>query len=147
MVIRCPASVAGFASDHFPPGRRCCCFRTPPWAPGRSPPFVRGRPPQGGSCGLPERYGRSGSRPSVRSIKKTLVGMFSIDSVIGEETTSRLNFPHLKGVVGKSALGADEQEGKRDFRSASARSRAAKADRVIAEARAGESPPRQHRAT
>src|SRR4030066_2325575 len=27
--------------------------------------------------------------------------MFSIDSVIGEETTSRLNFPHLKGVVGK----------------------------------------------
>src|SRR4030042_5609296 len=27
--------------------------------------------------------------------------MFSIDSVIGEETTSRLNVPHLKGVVGK----------------------------------------------
>ena len=44
-------------------------------------------------------------------------------------------------------MGADEQEGKRDFRSASARSRAAKADRVIAEARAGESPLRHHRNT
>jgi hypothetical protein len=38
------------------------------------------------------------------------------------------------------ATGADEQEEKRDFRSASARGRAAKADGVIAEAQAGDSP-------
>ena len=42
------------------------------------------------------------------------------------------------------ATGADEQEEKRDFRSASARGRAAKADGVIAEAQAGDSPRLHH---
>ena len=42
------------------------------------------------------------------------------------------------------ASGADGQEEKRDFRSASARSRAAKADVENDEAQAGESPLRHH---
>ncbi len=49
------------------------------------------------------------------------------------------------GSIGtRTGEGADEQEEKRDFRSASARSRAAKADREIAEAQAVESPLRHH---
>jgi hypothetical protein len=45
---------------------------------------------------------------------------------------------------GEPASGADEEEEKRDFRSAEARSRAAKADGVTAEAQAGDPLLRHH---
>ena len=47
-------------------GRRCCRYRTPPWARGRSGPSVRGRGPRERHFGHSGRGGRSGTKSPAR---------------------------------------------------------------------------------